>query len=81
MSLYIVDIHGDIEGDYEIVREYKELRCMECKWWKDSDGKYRRGVGAESQCPINSHKVYSGAGYCYMFSPKSESEEEDGKID
>lgn len=24
MGLYIVDIHGDIEGDYDIVREYKE---------------------------------------------------------
>jgi hypothetical protein len=23
MSLYIVDIHGDIEGDYEIVRKYE----------------------------------------------------------
>jgi predicted RNA-binding Zn-ribbon protein involved in translation (DUF1610 family) len=24
MGLYIVDIHGDIEGDYEIVRKYEE---------------------------------------------------------
>ena len=24
MSLYIVDIHGEIEGDYEIVRKYEE---------------------------------------------------------
>lgn len=24
MSKYIVDIHGDIEGDYEIVRKYEE---------------------------------------------------------
>ena len=24
MSLYIVDIHGDIEGDYEIVKKYEE---------------------------------------------------------
>ena len=45
-------------------------RCKECKWWKDSDGKYRRGLGAESRCPINSHAVYCGDGYCYMFSPK-----------
>ena len=49
-------------------------RCKECKWWKDSDGKYRRGVGAESQCPINTYTVYCGEGYCYMFSPKAESE-------
>lgn len=50
--------------------EYKELRCKDCRWWKDSDGKYRRGCGAESQCPINTHAVYCGEGYCYMFSPK-----------
>lgn len=24
MSLYIVDIHGELEGDYEIVRKYEE---------------------------------------------------------
>lgn len=24
MSLYIVDIHGDIEGDYEIIGKYEE---------------------------------------------------------
>mgnify|MGYP002525937405 CR=1 FL=1 len=24
MSKWIVDIHGDIEGDYEIIKEYKE---------------------------------------------------------
>ena len=26
MSLYVVDIHGDIEGDYEIVKKYEEPR-------------------------------------------------------
>ena len=24
MSLYIVDIHGELEGDYEIIRKYEE---------------------------------------------------------
>ena len=24
MSLYIVDIHGDIEGDYELIKKYEE---------------------------------------------------------
>lgn len=50
----------------------QEPRCKECKWWKDSDGKYRRGIGAESRCPINSHAVYCGDGSCYMFSPKAD---------
>lgn len=51
----------------------QEPRCKDCKWWKDSDGKYRRGCGAESICRINTDKVYQGEGYCYMFeSQKSE---------
>lgn len=53
----------------------QEPRCKECKWWKDSDGKYRRSCGAESQCPINTHAVYCGEGYCYMFSPKTDMSE------
>jgi len=53
----------------------QEPRCRECKWWKDSDGEYRRGLGAESKCPINNHAVYSGEGYCYKFSPKADMRE------
>ena len=52
----------------------QEPRCKDCKWWKDSDGEYRRGCGAESHCPINRREVFEGNGYCYMFSPKGESE-------
>lgn len=33
-------------------------KCKDCKWWKDSDGKYRRGCGAESKCPINRREVF-----------------------
>lgn len=44
--------------------------CKDCKWWKDSDGVYRRGVGAESRCPINNVSVNRGFGYCYMFEPQ-----------
>lgn len=51
-------------------------RCKDCKWWKDSDGVYRRGVGAESQCPINRREVLEGNGYCYMFEPKERSGKE-----
>lgn len=52
----------------------QEPKCKNCKWWKDSDGKYRRGCGAESQCHINTDVVYRGEGYCYMFSPKEKSD-------
>ena len=53
----------------------QELKCRGCKWWKDSGGKYRRGFGAESICPINTDIVYRGEGYCYMFSPKADMRE------
>ena len=44
--------------------------CKDCKWQKDSDGIFRRGIDAESQCPMNRIEVYEGTGYCYMFKPK-----------
>lgn len=53
----------------------KTWHCKDCKWWKDNDGVYRRGIGAESKCPINRKEVYEGNGYCFMFEPQ-ESEEE-----
>lgn len=53
----------------------KTGHCKDCKWWKDKDGVYRRGIDAESKCPINSKEVFDGNGYCYMF----ESRESEGK--
>ena len=50
------------------------VRCKDCKWWKDSDGFYRRGVHAESKCPINRREVFEGNGYCYMYEPKERSD-------
>lgn len=41
--------------------------CKDCKHWKDSDGVYRRGIGAESKCPINNSRVYEGTFYCADF--------------
>lgn len=52
----------------------QEPRCRDCKWWKDSDGEYRRGCGAESKCPINTKTVYLGNGYCYKFEPQEREE-------
>ncbi len=42
-------------------------QCKNCKWWKDSDGVYRRGSRAESRCPINHEEVYKGNGYCFLY--------------
>lgn len=50
--------------------------CRDCKWWKDSDGAFRRGIEAESQCPMNRIEVYEGNGYCYMFEPQERNGEE-----
>ena len=57
----------------EWLRELQERRkapeiifCHECKHWKDSDGVYRRGISAESKCPVNSRQVYEGTFFCGM---------------
>lgn len=51
----------------------KVKKCKDCKWWKDSDGVYRRGIHAESQCPINRKEVLEGNGYCFMYEPQERS--------
>lgn len=48
----------------------KTGHCKDCKWWKESDGTFKRGIGAESKCHLNTDVVYEGLGYCYMFEPK-----------
>lgn len=66
----------DIEDLPPITPIQKIGHCKDCKWWKDSDGAYRRGIGAESQCPINGREVFEGSGYCYMFEPQVQEAEE-----
>lgn len=53
------------------------IYCRDCKHWKDSDGVYRRGVNAESSCPINTKSVYEGNGFCYFAERKDEYIKED----
>ena len=69
------ELLADIETLPSVSTE-KTGRCKDCKWWKDSDGLYRRGGHAESQCPINRREVFEGNGYCYMFEPKTQEVEE-----
>ena len=68
LSEYVIDAIAD--AVVKKMQEPKIGHCKDCKWWKDKDGAYRRGIGAESQCPINSGKVFEGDGYCYMFESK-----------
>lgn len=51
-------------------QEPQARQCKNCKWWKDSDGVYRRGRHAESQCHINHEEVYKGNGYCFLYEPQ-----------
>ena len=57
----------------DLEQEPKTKYCKDCKWWKDSDGVYRRGIGAESKCLMNTKVVRDGLGYCYKFKPMVES--------
>lgn len=41
--------------------------CKDCSHWKDSDGVYRRGIDAESKCPVNNSRVFEGTFYCADF--------------
>ena len=62
-------------GAIELLEQEPKIgHCKDCKWWKDSDGMFRRGCNAESQCPMNRIEVYEGTGYCFMFEPQERSE-------
>ena len=54
----------DKEAPYIMNLNDEIIYCRDCKWWKDSDGVYKRGI--ESKCPMNTKIVYEGNGYCYM---------------
>ena len=56
------------------------IYCRDCKWWRESDGTYARGLHAESKCPMNRKEVYEGTGFCYMAEPKVESEDNNAEV-
>ena len=72
----VTSYEGTINKLTEAINQKKEGYCKDCKWWKDSDGTFKRGIGAESQCPINRIEVFEGTGYCYMFEPQESEDEE-----
>lgn len=55
---------NDLESKHNDCPLVDIITCKDCKHWKDSDGVYRRGIGAESKCPINSKEVFEGNFYC-----------------
>lgn len=62
-----------------ISKQPEIIRYGECKHWKDSDGVYRRGINAESKCPVNSRQVYEGTFFCGMAERRTDGEETDRK--
>ena len=83
----VLDLCDSKDPDYKVIHFKEDVECLppvnpqpkigycrDCKWWKDSDGAFRRGIEAESQCPMNRIEVYEGNGYCYMFEPQERSE-------
>jgi hypothetical protein len=73
-DMTVTEFVEDLFSVKSLEQEPKIGYCKDCKWWKDSDGVYRRGGDAESQCPINRREVFDGNGYCYMYD-QQESEE------
>lgn len=72
-----VAFHAIKNSVIEALEQEPKIRyCKDCKWWKDSDGAFRRGIGAESQCPMNRIEVFEGNGYCYMFKPQESEDKE-----
>ena len=64
MSKWVVDIHGDIEGDYEIIKEYEEPKtghwldssngwtCSECNRDNRCDSNYCPNCGAKMESEV-----------------------------
>ena len=74
MSLYIVDIHGEIEGDYEIVRKYKEQEPILDKLIDEimDTGAYEQEVNGNTE-------FLKGINYCLGVIDKYREESEDVK--
>lgn len=80
MSKWVVDIHGDIEGDYEIIKEYEEPQtghCKDCKYFE-----YDSVAKVDGIPLIVAHEICKKwgdgcktkeDGFCFMFEPRMES--------
>lgn len=74
MSKWVVDIHGDIEGDYEIIKEYEEPKTGRWIVYKDCEGKTRRCVC--DRCGYKTGEyTWKNPNFCANCGAKMESEE------
>ena len=85
MSKWVVDIHGDIEGDYEIIEEYKEPKTGHWEW-EQYDNYPQLGDWSCSECKSTViecvRKDFKGGipfyKYCPQCGANMESEVENG---
>lgn len=85
MSKWIVDIHGDIEGDYDIIEKYEEQKighCKDCKYFE-----YDSVANVDGIPLIVAHEICSKwgggcktkeDGFCFLFEPIFECGESEG---
>lgn len=63
MSLYIVDIHGELEGDYEIIKKYEEpfinKPCVSSEVCEHDKNKVLDKIRAEIEQKLDTHGTIS----------------------
>ena len=83
MTTHMTDLQDKVDSQAEHIKMLNKkleqtptdiVRCKDCKHWKDSDGVYRRGIGAESKCPINNSMVFEGTFCCADFVKRGNSD-------
>ena len=83
MSKWIVDIHGDIEGDYDLIAKYTEPKIGHCKGCKYFE--YDSVAKVDGIPLIVAHEICSRwgdgcktkeDGYCFLYEPRERSGEE-----
>lgn len=92
MSKYIVDIHGDIEGDYEIIKKYEEPKighwrlaqrgkyidicCSNCGYIRVKEYAYNYTVDQISEQDIKDFFSNSNINFCENCGEKMQEDEE-----
>lgn len=59
MSKYIVDIHGDIEGDYDIIKKYEEPKSITIDELEDRlDALHEKIIDSCMEYYINGNRLF-----------------------
>lgn len=60
MSKWVVDIHGEIEGDYEIIKKYEEPKTGQ---WIEKGHFFEHGTAKCSCCGKRDHVIGQDTGH------------------